>query len=749
MDLAEAIVVLVKVSGLLFVVASMLAMGLALTIPVILVSISNIRLMVLALVANFVVVPAIAYGAAQLLISDSNPGLQTGLIIAGAAAGAPFLPKLVQTARGSLALGVGLMVVLMVVTIVYLPIVLPLLLPGSVEVDSGQIALSLIVLMLLPLAAGLFVRARYQPLAASLQPVATQVSSVAIAILMVGLLVANFDQIIDTVGTGGIAAALVVLAGAFVVGYLVGGAREDTRSVVALGTAQRNLSAAIVVAAQNFGDDPEVITMVMVVGVLGLAGLFAAAGEFGKRATRRTPELTKDPDEAKRIAEEAFVFAYPMLEFYKSLFGLALVKRLPSYNGPLNTLVNKTQLLDADFTAIVSPNNDTLYSVMMCDLRAEPLVLSVPPVPRQRYFSFALIDQYTHVPGFLGTRMGDNGGGTFLIAGPNWDGRTQPNGLTRVFRIETDFLFCLGRTQVNGQDDLPAAVELMAKYSVQPLSKVVAGYAPRKVEPIRLSDIPIYDPKKASSVEFIGYLNWLLGHVDPNLADADTLARYSKIGVKAGAPFFPDALPEEIADAIEAGVQAGDASIDEKVKTIGKVVNGWQLAFGAFGERSRMQGRWLTRAAAARIGLFGNPEEEAFYPIVLKDADGDDLDAAVQDYMLRLPAPPVDAFWSVTMYRLPEKLFAANAINRYSIGDRTSGVQTGADGSVTIYLQKDAPGGDKDANWLPAPDGPFYLILRLYIPRKEILDGSWAPPPVQKTGETATSGAAQVVATQG
>ena len=305
MELSEVVLALTQIAGLSFVVASMLAMGLTLTVPMIMASISNVKLMVLALVANFIIVPALAYGAAGLLISADHPGLQTGLILVGAAAGAPFLPKLVQTARGTLALGVGLMVVLMLVTIVYLPIALPFLLPGDVEVDSREIAKSLILLMLLPLGVGLFIRTRYEQLATDLRPIADHVSSVAIAFLMVALLVVNLDEIINTVGTGGIAAALIVLVGAFVAGFALAGGPEEQRSVLALGTAQRNLSAAIVVAAQNFGDDPEVITMVTVVAVLGLVVLFAAAGELGKRAVTRNPSLAAGPAVAAPTAEPA------------------------------------------------------------------------------------------------------------------------------------------------------------------------------------------------------------------------------------------------------------------------------------------------------------------------------------------------------------------------------------------------------------------------------------------------------------
>jgi BASS family bile acid:Na+ symporter len=289
MQLSDAIITIAQVAGLLFVVASMLAMGLALTVRTIVCSISNVRLMVLALAANFVAVPALAYAASGLLISDSHPGLKTGLILIGTAAGAPFLPKLVQIAHGSIALGVGLMVTLMGVTIVYLPLVLPLLLPSGVEVDSWQIAKSLIFLMLLPLSVGLFIRARYDQLSETLKPVAAQVSTIAIAVLGVALLVVNFRQIIDTIGTGGIVAALVLLVGALLIGFLAGGSSQQNRSVVGLGTAQRNLSAAIVVAVQNFGDDAEVITMVMVVGVLGFIVLFATAGELGNRASKAAP----------------------------------------------------------------------------------------------------------------------------------------------------------------------------------------------------------------------------------------------------------------------------------------------------------------------------------------------------------------------------------------------------------------------------------------------------------------------------
>ena len=236
--------------------------------------------MLLALLGNFVLVPALAYLISVVIPLDD--GLKTGLIIAGAAAGAPFLPKLVQVAKGNAAFSVGLMTLLMVVTVIYLPLVLPILLPGA-SVSPWDIAKSLITTMLLPLGIGLFIKARYEETAQSLQPHMSQISSLAIVVMLVTILVLQFSAIIGTLGTGGIVAALLFLAGALVIGLLLGGKDASMRSVMGLGTAQRNLAAAMLVAAQNFSDDPNVLVMVMLIGILGLVILMVVGGEMGKR----------------------------------------------------------------------------------------------------------------------------------------------------------------------------------------------------------------------------------------------------------------------------------------------------------------------------------------------------------------------------------------------------------------------------------------------------------------------------------
>lgn len=280
MTVDEFLQVLAQLSGLLFVVSSMLAMGMSLTLPQIMQPLKNVRLVVLALLANFVLVPLLAY--LITLVIPLNQSLQTGLILLATAAGAPFLPKLVQGAKGNIAFGVGLMVLLMVVTIAYMPLVLPLLLPG-VEINPWDIAKSLIVLMLVPLGIGLMVRSHWQESAAHWQPVMNKISSLAILVLLVVGLGLNVSNILSLIGTGGILALLVFIAGSLLIGYFLGGRDAGTRSVMGLGAAQRNISAALVVAAQNFAGT-DTLVLVLVAAILLLLILLPTARRMGMRA---------------------------------------------------------------------------------------------------------------------------------------------------------------------------------------------------------------------------------------------------------------------------------------------------------------------------------------------------------------------------------------------------------------------------------------------------------------------------------
>jgi BASS family bile acid:Na+ symporter len=283
LDFFEAIA---KIAGLLFVVTSMLAMGLSLTLPMILQPLKNVRLVILALLANFVLVPLLAYLILQVIPIEQS--LKVGLIVLSTAAGAPFLPKLVQGAKGNIAFAVGLMVLLMVVTIIYMPLVLPLLLQG-VSVNPWDIAKSLIVLMLVPLALGLLIKSHSPDTATRWQPLMAKISSLAILVLLVVGVGLNVSNILNLIGTGGILALLLFIIGSFLIGFLLGGRESGDRDVMSLGTAQRNVSAAIVVTAQNFSGTPA-LSFVLVGAILMLLILLPIARRLGARSRAGQPE---------------------------------------------------------------------------------------------------------------------------------------------------------------------------------------------------------------------------------------------------------------------------------------------------------------------------------------------------------------------------------------------------------------------------------------------------------------------------
>ena len=271
---------LANLSMLVFVICSMLSMGLSLTVAEISAPLKNTRLVIKSLIASFVLVPILGFALATFM--PVTEGAAIGLIIVACAAGAPFLPKLVQVAKGDVAFGVGLMTLLMVLTVIYMPIVLPLLLQG-VTVDALAIATSLFFQMLVPLGIGLFIKARYDDIAAHIQPTFAQASNIGLIALMILSLVLGFESIIGAIGSWSILASILFITGAFAIGYLLGGPGMETRSVVSLGTAQRNLAAAMIVAAGNF-TDPNVLIVVLIVAIIGLVLLMLAGGEMGKRA---------------------------------------------------------------------------------------------------------------------------------------------------------------------------------------------------------------------------------------------------------------------------------------------------------------------------------------------------------------------------------------------------------------------------------------------------------------------------------
>jgi predicted Na+-dependent transporter len=288
----ELFVAIAEIAGLLFIVTSMLAMGMSLTMAQILQPLKNARLVALALLANFVLVPLLAYLIVRVIPLDQS--LQIGLIVLSTAAGAPFLPKLVQGAKGDIAFGVGLMVLLMVVTIVYMPVVLPLLLPG-VSVNPWDIARSLIFLMLIPLAIGLLFKSHSPESADHWQPVMNKISGMAILVLLVVGLGLNISNILSLIGTGGIIALLLFIVGSLLIGFLLGSRDPAVRSVMGLGTAQRNVAAAILVSAQNFAGTMT-LPFVLVAAILLLLILLPTAKRMGARNQAAAPQPVPSSD---------------------------------------------------------------------------------------------------------------------------------------------------------------------------------------------------------------------------------------------------------------------------------------------------------------------------------------------------------------------------------------------------------------------------------------------------------------------
>jgi len=463
--------------------------------------------------------------------------------------------------------------------------------------------------------------------------------------------------------------------------------------------------------------------------------LMSACAKDGAAPSSQTAAVAPTPNEATAIAEEAYIYAFPMMENYRTMYVQAIDRTAPGYMGRFNELVHENELLGPDFKDIVRPNNDTMYSFGWLDLRAQPLVITVPEI-KNRYYSVQLVDMFTHNFDYIGTRATGTQAGSYLIAGPEWNG-TKPSNAKAVFQSESSFVYCVIRTEVDGPEDVAAVVALQKRYRLTPLN-VFLG---RTGLPVAAGiTFPTYHPSRAKSAAFIDLLNFLLTEVVVAPEEEELMGRFSRIGIRAGALSASRSLSAELRDALDTGIGQGMVAIDKAAydpsRLRGVTVregHGWQGIAGIFGPGDEMRTKYLARAVAAMIGLYGNDVEEAYYPVGNADASGNPFDGSKQQYVMRFEKnelPAVDAFWSMTMYGLPDQLMVANPIARYSIGDRSK-LEYGKDGSLTIYIQKESPGQEKSSNWLPAPDGAFSLQFRMYLPKPESLGPLYLPPAVK------------------
>jgi hypothetical protein len=450
--------------------------------------------------------------------------------------------------------------------------------------------------------------------------------------------------------------------------------------------------------------------------------------------TARAADIT--PAETKAIAEEGFIYGLPIVMNYGVMYEYAVDKNSGQFKAPFNNVKNEPRVFTYKDTAVVTPNSDTPYSLGWMDLRAEPIVLSVPAVEKTRYYSVQLCDGNTFNYGYIGSRATGNEAGDYMVAGPDWKGET-PQGIKKMFHSTTQFSIAIYRTQIFKPADMPNVIKVQSVYKMQPLSAFLKQPAPSAAPAINFPKID----KELAKTGFFDYLDFSLQFAPAGPEETEIRQKLARLGIGAGKNFDFKALsPEQKASVVE-GMKAGEEKVKQAVSNIGTKINGWSIS-SLDGDRAFFNGDWLKRAAAAMAGIYGNDSVEATYPLTKTLPDGEPLDGSKHNYTLTFPAgqlPPVNAFWSVTMYDGKTQLLIKNPINRYLINSpMLPNMKLDAERGLTLYIQKDSPGADKESNWLPAPDGPIYLVMRLYWPKAQppsILppgEGTWKPPGIVK-----------------
>ncbi len=441
--------------------------------------------------------------------------------------------------------------------------------------------------------------------------------------------------------------------------------------------------------------------------------------------------------ELKAITEEAYLYGFPMIVGYKVLYEFNVDRNSGQFKAPFNEINNEARVFTPKDTTISTPNSDTPYSMVQLDLRAEPMVLCMPEIEKARYYDVQLVDMYTDNYGYIGSRSTGNGAGCYLVAGPAWKGDTPPR-IAKAFRSETQFSLVIYRTQLFNPGDMDNVKKVQAGYTVQPLSAFLGRPAPPAPPAI---DWPKFE-QEAFTAHFAEYLDFLLQFcptVGTAAVEKPLREKFARIGIGPGGKIDRKSLTPEMRAAFGDAVKQAFAKIEQTAESVGTLVNGWQIGSAA-GSRDFYKGNWALRAAAAKLGIYGNSQAEAVYPFTRQDVNGIALDGSKYTYQMTFAPgqlPPVNAFWSITMYDGRTQLLIDNPINRYLINSpMLPELQKNADGSLTVYIQKDSPGKDREFNWLPAPDGPMFVVMRLYWPKTRppsvypLGKGTWKPPGV-------------------
>jgi hypothetical protein len=440
---------------------------------------------------------------------------------------------------------------------------------------------------------------------------------------------------------------------------------------------------------------------------------------------------TPTAEEARTIAEEAYIYLYPLVTMDVSRRQLTNVEAGKMVGrGPMNSFAHIREFPTAEFREVVRPNFDTLYSSGWLDLTNGPVVLSVPDT-NGRYYLMPMLDMWTDVFAVPGKRTTGTGAGDFAIVPPAWKG-DLPAGVQRI-DAPTPYVWVIGRTQTNGPKDYAAVNKIQDGYKLTLLSdwgKQSSSMSFTADPSVDMKTPPLQQVNTMPAERYFTYAVELMKLNPPHITDQAIVARMKRLGIEPGKSFDAGKADAAIQEALKQGATDGLRSMQAKVPTLARVVNGWQMNTDTMGVYGNY---YLKRAIIAMVGLGANQSDDAVYPLAIADGDGKPLTGA-NKYVLHFTKdelPPVDAFWSATMYDA-EGFQVANPINRFAIGDRDA-LKYNADGSLDLYIQHASPGADKEANWLPSPaSGELGVTMRLYAPRRVVLEGGWAPPPVKR-----------------
>lgn len=432
--------------------------------------------------------------------------------------------------------------------------------------------------------------------------------------------------------------------------------------------------------------------------------------------------------EITKIAEEAFIYGYPIIENYRVMYSSTQDKTYPQY-APFNKFYHAKNVATPNDTLFVSPNAETPYSYAVLNIKEEPVVLTIPEFESNRFIGVPFYDLYTHVIYTISPKNNGNNGGSFLIAKENWKGNI-PIGVKKRINSETSLIYVLIRTQLFGNDDLQRVHQLQSQYKIQSLSEYLGKPSIQESKTAYLMPIQPQSPYSKADLAFFNVLNYALQFCNPHSSETDLLKRFASIGVVAGEKFQVENNPN--AQALLEGIKKGQESF---LAYLPKIKSSSEL----FGSRLALKNNYIGRAVGAWTGIYAN-EADVFLGLsgFESQADGKPF-SGENKYTFTFKKndyPPVDAFWSVTLYKLPSRLLYANSINRYLIqSTMVNKFKKNFDGSVTIYVQHESPGTDLEANWLPCPKGLFTMACRSYLPREELKNKKWLPPPVIKTNQ--------------